>query len=684
MRLLGAFSLTLGNRAAGPWARPSARRLCELVLVSPERRIGREAACEALFPHLGSAAAANELRKALSMARTALSALGEPAAGLLMADRAFIQAQTSRGLEVDFEAHEEALRLALSMPPGQGRDDNLAMALEEEGTLLEDEPYAEWALGPREALEALRHEARLALAMDRSRGYGRSTLAEVVQAWEACFRADPSSEEAACALIRAYSAQGRHTLSRTTYDRCHRALEELGLRPSSALAEALPTGSPAPQRNAPPRPAGLAGERRLVSVLFAEVGVRVVAGNRLGPDDVGELVSAALAEVAGEVEALGGTVSSISGAGIVALFGAPEAHEDDPERAVRAALRSVAGVRRGGLFVRAGVETGQATVGLIGRSGSHYGAIGDAVGVAAALQSCAKPASVLVGAATQSAVEGLYEWGGAEEVVVPGGGPPVAGRYLGRPRPRALSGVSRRRLPGPAPLVGRAPELAALHGALRDLVAGRGGAVVLVSEPGLGKTRLVQETRGLFMAWVGAASGRLPLWLEGRAVSYGSALPYGLYQQLLCAWVGVASEEGDEVVRGALECAITATFGRKAEETDVAALLQVMGHGPGTATPPLSRLGPEQLQQACFGAVRGLVSRLMAHGPTVLTLEDLHWADPTSLKLTEEVASLTEEGPLLVVLTMRPEPGAGAAALETPLLRGAGAPRARARTHASR
>jgi hypothetical protein len=84
---------------------------------------------------------------------------------------------------------------------------------------LEDEPYAEWALGPREALEALRHEARIALAMDRSRGYGRSTLAEVVQAWEVGFRADPSSEEAACALIRAYSAQGRHTLSRTTYDR---------------------------------------------------------------------------------------------------------------------------------------------------------------------------------------------------------------------------------------------------------------------------------------------------------------------------------------------------------------------------------------------------------------------------------------------------------------------------------
>ena len=140
-KLLGPFSVTLGERTAGPWARPSARRLCGLVLVSPGRRIGREEACEALFPGLGPAAAANALSRALSMARTALSALGEGALGLLSTDRGRIWAGVD--LEVDFEAHEQELRLGLSTPPGGRRDERLVLALGEEGLLLENEPYAE-------------------------------------------------------------------------------------------------------------------------------------------------------------------------------------------------------------------------------------------------------------------------------------------------------------------------------------------------------------------------------------------------------------------------------------------------------------------------------------------------------------------------------------------------------------
>ncbi len=136
-KLLGPFSVTLGERTAGPWARPSARRLCELVLVSPGRRTGRGEACEALFPGLGPAAAANALSRALSMARTALSALGEGALGLLSADRGRIWAGVD--LEVDFEAHEQELRLGLSTPPGGRRDERLVLALGEEVLLLEDE-----------------------------------------------------------------------------------------------------------------------------------------------------------------------------------------------------------------------------------------------------------------------------------------------------------------------------------------------------------------------------------------------------------------------------------------------------------------------------------------------------------------------------------------------------------------
>ena len=92
--------------------------------------------------------------------------------------------------------------------------------------------------------------------------------------------------------------------------------------------------------------------------------------------------------------------------------------------------------------------------------------------------------------------------------------------------------------------------------------------VLIAGEPGLGKTRLVQECRKLFVAWVGAASGRLPLWLEGRAASYAASRPYGLYQQLLSAWVGVAPEESEDVVRAGLERGLNAVFGTDAGDDE--------------------------------------------------------------------------------------------------------------------
>jgi class 3 adenylate cyclase len=674
VRLLGPFSVTVGGRTAGPWPRPSARRLCELVVMTPGRRVTRDLACEELFPGLDPRAAARSVSKALSMARGTLSELGGPAASLLGADLGHIWA--SPAAEVDAEVHEGALRAALSMAPGQNRDDRLAAALAEDGELLADEPYADWALRPRERLESLRQEARLALARDRAKGAGRSRPEAVVEAWESCLEYDPACEEAAGVLVRAYFAQGNRQLAVRTYQRCSAALEELGLRPSPSLAEVYATAAfeAAPSRSparVPPEaataPAPLREELRTVSVLFAEVSARAGLAGRLGPESLREVVGGSLAAVIAEVEALGGTVTSVSGGGLQAIFGAPEAHEDDPERAARAAFRALsatAAVAGSGVpTLRIGVETGPVVLGPIGGGAKvEYGAVGQVVGMAAALQSSARPGSALVGPVTRAVIGHLFTWGASEQLVLDRDVEPLRATYLGRPRARPTGRQLRRG--GRGPLVGRQPELAALGTALREAVKGHGSVVLLMGEPGLGKTRLVQECRERFMAWAGAVNGRLPLWLEGRCTSYASSTPYGLYQQLLASWVGVAPDQPEATLRPALERALTAVMGSK----DLFPLLaRVMGLSPGVA---LGRTSPEELQRATFAALRSVVSRLVAAGPAVLVLEDLHWADPTSLRLTGDLARLAAGRPLLVLATSRPDAGPEMARLERSLATG--------------
>ncbi|HXW80559.1 MAG TPA: AAA family ATPase [Acidimicrobiales bacterium] len=664
-KLLGPFSLSLGDLNAGPWVRPSARRVVELVLISPGRRIFREAAAEALFPQLGATEASNALRKALSLARSALSALGEEDDGLLWAARDRIWA--SPDIAVDYEAHQGSLRAALALRPGPQRDEALSAALAEERTLMEDEPFVDWAMRPREALEALRQDARLCLARDRAQGYGHSAPDAVVEAWEACFCHDRTCEEAATALVRAYALQGRHSSAAETYQHCREALEDLGLRASAALEEVYVSYAPKASSAAGARVRHQRDELRLVSVLLVEV-AGPGTGHRLGPEDLRELVGGTLAEVIAQVEALGGTVTSVSGSGLAALFGAPESHEDDPERALRAAFRIVGGteVANGALSLRAGVETGRAVVGpIVGASAGHYGAVGEVVGSAAA-QRAARPGSVLVGPATRGATETLFEWGPTEEVAVAPGSRPVSASYLGWPRARPLGPAGRpRRFAGGGPLVGREAELSLLCKALREATSGQGSVVTIVGEPGLGKTRLVNECRKLFMAWVGAASGRLPLWLEGRAASYASSAPYGLYQQLLAAWLGIAPEDGENVVSQALQRALKVlSLGQAGDEDHLGLLTQMMGL-QGQKRASAAELSPEARQRATFAAVRAVLAALVARGPTVLVLEDLHWADPTSLKLTHELCPLSTEGPLLVLMTRRPEPDPGASDLES-------------------
>jgi class 3 adenylate cyclase/tetratricopeptide (TPR) repeat protein len=754
VRLLGQFAITAGDRAVGPWPRPSARRLCALLLVSPGCRVSRDLACEELFPRLAPRAAARSLSKALSMARAALAELGEPGGALLGADLTHLW--LAPGIAVDADDLTAALHAGLAMPPGQARDDGLSAALADDGELLPGEPYADWADRARDRLNSLRQEARLTLARDRAKGAGGSGPGDVAAAWLACLDHDPACEEAAGALIRGHLVRGRPEQAARVFERCRAALEELGLRISPSLervyASAVTQGqaSPAPPPSAAsvssvthgpsvpsarpaspgaaPSAASMSSasarapreERRPVTVLFAEVAAPAGLAGTLGLEALRDVVGGSLAAVIAEVEALGGTVSSVSGRGLQAMFGAPEAHEDDPERALRAAYRALAATAAlrtpastraaspitasavtasavtasavtasavtastgagSGLGLRIGVESGPALVGPIGGGAKvEYAALGDVVSVAAALQSAARPGSVLVGPATRAVTAHLFTWGAHEEVALAADARPLIAGYLDAPR--ATAAERRPRLGGRAPLVGRQAELRLLDTALRAAVDGRGQFVVLTGEPGLGKTRLVQESRKRFIAWVGAGTGRRPLWLEGRGVSYASATPYGLYSQLLASWLDVALDQPAATLRSALADALTRLMGNTNLLTPLAHLMGLPHPGAQPETQPhlvapgpsagraRGRIAPGELQQQVFAAMRALVSRFAAVGPAVLVLEDLHWADPTSLRLTAELAELTAGRPLLLLATSRPGTGPADVAPSAPTAR---------------
>jgi predicted ATPase/DNA-binding SARP family transcriptional activator len=247
-QLLGSFAISLGEKVAGPWPRLSAKPLLALLLLSPRRRLSREIACDTLFGDLSPRAASSALYNAVSSARGVLAGLGEPATALIGSDRSDIYISPAAVIEVDLDVHERAIDRALRMAPGAVRDEALTHALSEQGILLEDELYADWSVRRRDSLQLSRQQARVALARDRSMGYGRSEAGGVIDAWGAVFSDDPASEEAAAALIEAYASQGQRQLAGRTYNRCRAGLDELGLEPSSALEQAYRSAKNATDR----------------------------------------------------------------------------------------------------------------------------------------------------------------------------------------------------------------------------------------------------------------------------------------------------------------------------------------------------------------------------------------------------------------------------------------------------
>ncbi|HEY2354091.1 MAG TPA: ABC transporter substrate-binding protein [Gaiellaceae bacterium] len=400
-------------------------------------------------------------------------------------------------------------------------------------------------------------------------------------------------------------------------------------------------------------------ERKVVTAVFADIVGSTALAERVDPEDVKHVVGEAVARVVGEVESLGGHVKDLAGDGVLAFFGAPTTSEDDAERAVRCALRVVAEmdeygreVRRGwgaeGFGIRVGVATGPVVLGEVGAgSRVEYAAFGDTVNVAARLQSAAEPGSVLVDETTHRSVEGIFDWGSRRDLELKGKREKVpawivAGVAAEARSQRGLPGVETR-------LVGRAGELAKGREALEAVQAGRGGVLVVSGDAGIGKSRLLHELRT-------AAESAGIRWLEGRCVSYGESLPYYPVRDLLRGdWIGAGADEPELRVRVGLRRRLEQLLGTDAEELYpyLGGLLEVALEREAAAR--TAELSPEALQWRTFEVVGQLFARLAEEGPLVLAFEDLHWADPTSVLLLEQLLSLAEDMGVVLVLSLRPE-----------------------------
>ena len=405
-------------------------------------------------------------------------------------------------------------------------------------------------------------------------------------------------------------------------------------------------------------------ERRVVTALFADVVGSTALGERLDPEELKLIVGDAVARMIGSVESLGGMVKDLAGDGLLALFGAPIAHEDDAERAIRAGLQIVEDIGAyarevelawgiAGFAVRVGVNTGPVVTGPMGGGAKvEYAALGDAVNVAARLQSHADPGAVLVGEETYRLAETSFGWGPPQVLELKGKETPVTARAAigvgAAPgaRSRGFAGVD-------TDLLGRDRELDLALAQIEAVASGAGGILYLVGEPGIGKTRLLAEIRRRFEARP-PQHGR-GLWLEGRCVSFGESMPYWPFRDLLRSWLGVSAEDPELRVRVTLRRQVGQVFGDR-----VLASYPYLGSLLGLTLEPdiaaqLVELSPEALQFRTFEVMRELLRALAAAGPVVAAFEDLHWADATSLQLLERLFADTEAAALLLILTSRPE-----------------------------
>jgi class 3 adenylate cyclase len=379
--------------------------------------------------------------------------------------------------------------------------------------------------------------------------------------------------------------------------------------------------------------APLPEERKIVTVLFVDLVGFTSRSERLDPEDVRAIQAPYFARVRETIESFGGTVEKYIGDAVMAVFGAPVAHGDDPERAVRAALAIVEGA--GDLDLRIAVNTGEALVSLGANPSQGEGIVsGDVVNTAARLQSAAPVNGVLVGEETYLATRGVIFYEGAEPVVAKGKELPIdVWRAVG------VTADPGERPAGRVPMVGRSTELEALCGIWGRVTAERRPQLVTLFGPaGIGKSRLTAE----FSDLVADKGARV---IRGRSLPYGEMTPYGSFAAQVKQVAGMFDTDPIDVAQEKLTRAATALLDGAGAEIS-AHLARLIG---------VSREAGVDDRQTLFFAARRFIEALAEQQPTVLVFEDIHVAASSMLDLLEMLGSRVRDVPLLLLTQARPE-----------------------------
>jgi class 3 adenylate cyclase/tetratricopeptide (TPR) repeat protein len=402
-------------------------------------------------------------------------------------------------------------------------------------------------------------------------------------------------------------------------------------------------------------------ERKVVTVLFCDLVGFTSQAETMDPEDVEAILRPYHERVRSELEHYGGTVEKFIGDAVMALFGAPIAHEDDPERAVRAALAIREFATENELELRVGITTGEALVQLDAQPDVGEGmASGDVVNTAARLQSAAPVNGVLVDETTYRATRAAVDYKDAAPVEAKGKAEPVAVWQALTAHSRFGVDVAHE---ARSELVGRDRELAMLRDAFERARHDRTPQLLtLVGVPGIGKSRLVYE-----LSRIADADPELVTWRQGRCLAYGDGVTLWALSEIVKAQAGIAEQDSPADVEQKLRVAVDDVLADTGDANWVESQLRSL-----VGLSAESELGDDR-RGAAFAAWRRFLEAMAEQRPLIVVFEDLHWADESLLDFVDELVEWVTDVPLLAVATARPEllerrPGWGGGKLDATTL----------------